>query len=270
LIDEARARGVDVTIDQYPYTASSTGTAALFPQWSLEGGPKALLERLGAPEQRARIKAAIVKNILENRGGGNPKNVVMAGCGFDSRLAGKNLAEIAVGQGMEPTVENAAETAITLQQKGGCSAIYHAIAEEDVERILVYRNTMIASDGGIESPGNGAPHPRNYGTFARVLGRYVRERKVLTLEDAVRKMSSLPAARLRLRDRGMLLVGMKADIVLFDADRVVDRATFEQPHQYAAGFHTVLVNGRPVLWKQKMTGERPGRVLAGPAATSPR
>jgi dihydroorotase/N-acyl-D-amino-acid deacylase len=270
LIEEARARGVDVTVDQYPYTASSTGTAALFPRWSLEGGQKSLLERLGAPEQRARIKTAIVKNILENRGSGDPKNVVIASCSFDPKLSGKNLAEIAIAQGLKPSVENAAEAAIGLQQKGGCSAVYHAIGEEDVERILRYPNTMIASDGGIMAPGNNTPHPRNYGTFARVLGRYVRERKVITLEDAIRKMSSLPATRLKLMDRGLILRGMKADIAVFDEGKVVDMSTFEKPHQYAEGMQAVLVNGRPVLLNGKMTGELAGKVLYGPAATSQR
>ena len=196
LVEEARARGVDVTIDQYPYTASSTGIAALFPQWSLEGGQKSLMERLGAPEQRARIKAVIVQNIKVDRGAGDPKNVAIANCGFDKTLAGKNLAEITRARGVEPTFENAAETALELQQKGGCSAIYHAIEEADVVRILRSPFTMIASDGEIPVFGQAAPHPRSYGTFARVLGVYVREQHVLTIEDAIRKMSGYPAERL--------------------------------------------------------------------------
>lgn len=265
LVEAARARGVDVTIDQYPYTASSTGTAALFPHWSLAGGSKQLLARLRDPSARARIKAAIVKSILENRGGGDPKNIVMAACAHDPALAGKSLAQITDARGKTPTAENAAEIAMELQEKGGCSAVYHAIDEGDVERILRYPFTMVASDGQIPVFGEGSPHPRSYGTFARVLGRYVRERKTLTLEDAVRRMSAIPAARLNLGDRGLLRPGMKADIVIFDAAVIGDTATFANPHQYAVGVRDVLVNGKAVLRDGKVTEERPGQVLYGPA-----
>ena len=265
LIEEARARGVDATIDQYPYTASSTGTAALFPQWSLAGGQKALLERLAAPEQRTRIKTVIIDRILTDRGGGDPKNVVMAGCSFDPTLAGKSLAQITADRGRPVTVENAAETAIEIQQKGGCAAVYHAIGEDDVVRILRSPYTMIGSDGEVPEFGKGAPHPRSYGTFARVLARYVREQKAITLEDAVHKMSGYTAQRLKLYDRGLLRPGMKADLVIFDPAKVRDTADFPNPHQYAEGFSYVIVNGKPVIASGKLTSERPGRVLYGPA-----
>jgi dihydroorotase/N-acyl-D-amino-acid deacylase len=265
LVEEARARGVDVTIDQYPYTASSTGTAALFPRWALDGGNKALLARLEDAATRARIRDEIARNIRENRGAGDPKNVVMAACRFDPSLAGKNLAQITGESGRTPSAENAAEAVITIQQKGGCAAIYHAIGEEDVERIMRYPFTMIASDGDITILGKASPHPRSYGTFARVLGYYVRERKVLGLEDAVRRMSSIPAARLGLGDRGLVRPGMKADLAVFDPATVADKATFENPHQHAAGVRHVFVNGRAVLLDGELTGGRPGRVLFGPA-----
>lgn len=268
LVADARARGVDVTVDQYPYTASSTGTAALFPQWSLEGGQKATLERLGAPDSRAKIKAAIVKNILENRGGGDPKNVVLASCSFDAALAGKSLADLAKGRGLAPTPENAADIAMDLQQRGGCSAIYHAISEPDIERIMRSPYTMIASDGEIPVFGEAAPHPRSYGTFARVLGRYVRERNTLSWEEAVRKMSSYPAERLKIADRGFLRAGMRADVVVFNPATVADRSEFSHPHQYAEGFDYVLVNGKLVLDGGKVTKERPGQVLYGPGRVS--
>jgi dihydroorotase/N-acyl-D-amino-acid deacylase len=265
LVEDARARGVDVTIDAYPYTASSTGIAALFPSWALEGGQKAVVERLSAPQQRERIKAAIVQNIEFDRGAGDPRNIGIAGCGFDKSLAGRNLAEITRARGVEPTPENAAETAMELQSKGGCSAIYHAISEEDVVRVLKSPYTMIASDGEIPVFGQAAPHPRSYGTFARVLGVYVREQKVLTLEDAVRRMSGYPAERLKIWDRGLLRPGMKADIIVFDPATVADKADFEHPHQYSVGVHQVIVNGKLVLHDDKVTAERPGRVLYGPA-----
>jgi N-acyl-D-amino-acid deacylase len=265
LVVDARARGVDVTIDQYPYTASSTGTAALFPQWSLAGGHKALLERLDAPEQRGKIKTVIIDRILNDRGGGDAKNVVMASCSFDPKLAGKSLAQITADRGRPVTVENAAETAIEIQQKGGCSAVFHAISEEDIDAILRSPYSMIGSDGEIPKFGEGAPHPRSYGTFARVLARYVRERKTISVETAVRKMSGFPAERLKLLDRGLLRPGMKADVVIFDPATVHDTATFENPHQYAVGFSDVIVNGKPVIRDGKLTSEHPGRVLYGPA-----
>jgi N-acyl-D-amino-acid deacylase len=265
LVEEARARGVDVTIDAYPYTASSTGTAALIPQWAQEGGQKSLVERLDAPAQRAKIKEAVIVSLKFDRGGGDPKNVVMASCGFDRSLAGKNLSEITRTRGREVNFENAAETVLEIQHSGGCSAVYHAINEEDVERILKYPFTMIGSDGEIPQFGVGAPHPRSYGTFARVLARYVRERHTLTLEDAVHRMSGIPADRLKLFDRGLLRPGMKADVVVFDPATVEDKADFANPHQYAVGFKYVLVNGRVVVDEGKLTAERPGQILYGPA-----
>jgi N-acyl-D-amino-acid deacylase len=266
LVEAARARGVDVTIDQYPYTASSTGIAALVPQWALEGGQKSTSERLAAPEQRARIKAAIVQNLKVDRGAGDPKNVSIVNCGFDRTLAGKNLTQLTVARGQEPTMENAAETVMDLVNKGGCSAVYHAIAEEDVVRIMRSPYTMVASDGDIPAFGQAAPHPRSYGTFARVLGVYVREKNVISLEDAVRKMSGYPAQRLKIWDRGMLRPGMKADVIVFDPATVADRAEYDKPHQYSVGVHEVIVNGKLVLHGDKVTAERPGRVILGPSA----
>lgn len=264
LIDEARARGVDVSLDQYPYTASHTGSAALFPQWSLEGGREAFLERLAAPESRARIKVEVARRIREDRGGGDPKNVQFNRCGFDASLNGKTLADATASRGLNVTIENAAEVALTIQEKGGCSTIYHAISETDVERILKYPGTMIGSDGDSPPFGSGSPHPRSYGTFPRVLGRYVREKKVLSLEDAVRRMTSLPAGRLKATDRGLLRPGMAADIVVFDADQIADRSEFTKPHQYAEGVRHVMVNGEFVLRDSVLTKARPGKVIYGP------
>jgi len=267
LVEEARARGVDATIDAYPYTASSSSTAILIPTWAQEGGQKALVERLDAPVQKAKIKAGVIENLKTDRGGGDPANVVIANCGFDPKLAGKNLSEITKLRGRELNLENAAETLLDLQHAGGCQAIYHAMDEQDTENILRYPFTMIGSDGEVPHFGVGAPHPRSYGTFARVLGRYVRERHTLTLEDAVRRMTSLPSARFRVYDRGLLRPGLKADVVVFDPATVADKATFENPHQYAVGFRDVIVNGKPVIENAKLTNERPGRVLYGPAKT---
>lgn len=263
-IDAARARGVDATLDAYPYTASSTNTSAVIPQWAQEGGRKSLLERMEAPETRARIKAEVIIAIRDGRGGGDPANIVMARCNFDPGLDGKDLARITRDRGRAVNFDTAAETLLEIQKAGGCQAVYHAISEEDIEAILRYPYTTIASDGEVTHFGQFVPHPRSYGTFARVLSRYVRERKTLTLEDAVRRMSGMPAARLKLFDRGLLGPGMKADIVIFDAATVADKATFENPHQYAVGFRDVIVNGQPVIAGGMLTGNRPGRVLYGP------
>lgn len=266
LVDEARARGVDVTIDQYPYTASSTGvSAALLPAWLLEGGRTATLARLKDPTARAKAKAESAAMIRDERGGGDPKNVQFANCAWDTTLAGQTLADLTQRRGMVPTIENAAETTMWVVEQGDCQGTFHAMSEEDLQRILRHPATMIASDGGVTVFGRANPHPRSYGTFARVLAVYVREKKVLTLEEAIRKMTALPAVRLGLTDRGVLRPGMKADVVVFDPALVRDMATYERPHQYADGFSHVIVNGEMVFENGAMTSARPGRVLYGPA-----
>lgn len=260
LMEEARARGVDATIDQYPYTASHTSIgAALFPAYAFGGGTNALLERLNAPEQRVRIKTEIMRRIEGERGGGDAKNIVLTNCAFDHSLERKSLADILRARNQQPSVDNAAELAMEIQKKGGCSATFHWIFEEDIERILRYPFTMVASDGSITMA-----HPRSNGTFARVLARYVRERRIVTFEDAVRKMSGLPAQRLRLYDRGLIRPGMKADLVILDPEKVEDKATFENPGALAVGVRDVLVNGKLAVRDGKITQERSGRAIYGP------
>jgi dihydroorotase/N-acyl-D-amino-acid deacylase len=266
LIDDARARGVDATIDMYPYTASSTSiTAALIPAWAQEGGQAALMKRLDNPDTREKIKAETAAIIRNERGGGDPKNVVASSCRFDASLAGQDLGQITAKRGLPVTIENAAETAMWIVMEGGCQAVFHAISDEDVDRILVHPATMIGSDGEIPIFGRDVPHPRSYGTFVRVLGRYVRERRLLSLESAVQKMSEMPSQRLGLSDRGVLRQGLKADLVLFDPATVADTATFEKPHSYATGVAAVVVNGQVAFERGAMTAARPGRVLYGPA-----
>lgn len=265
LVAEARARGVDVTIDQYPYTASATGIDALLPPWALEGGQAETVKRLKDPALRAKIKAAVVENIKFDRGGGDPRNVSIAACPWDASLAGKNLAAITRDRGAEPTIENAADTAMSIVERGGARGIFHAIDEKDLERIIACPLTMIASDGEVPIFGKASPHPRSYGTFARVLAVYVRDKGLLTLEEGVRKMTSLPAWRLGLGDRGVIRPGMKADIAVFDPAKVRDKATYDNPHQYAEGFAHVIVNGRVIFENGAMTAERPGKVLYGSA-----
>jgi dihydroorotase/N-acyl-D-amino-acid deacylase len=265
LVGAARTRGVDVTLDQYPYTASSTSIqAALMPAWMLEGGRQATLDRLKDPGSREKAKGQIAVILRDARGGGDLSKVQFASCAFDPSLAGKTLADLTVQRNLAPTLRNAAEVVMWIVQQGGCQGIFHAMSERDLVRILAYPATMIASDGEIPIFGQGNPHPRSYGTFARVLSVYVREKGTLTLEEAVRKMSAAPAARLGLVERGVLRPGMKADVAVFDPAAVQDLATYTSPHQYAVGFSHVIVNGQVVFEEREMTAARPGRVLYGP------
>ena len=269
LVDAARASGIDITIDQYPYAASQTSITAVVPQWAQAGGARELIARLRDPEARRRVREEIVHRIEHDRGGGDPANIVIGLCPWDPSLEGQSLADILAGRGREATSANAADLVMEIVERGGARAIYHAMDEADVERIMQHPATAIGSDGGVSVFGASMPHPREYGTFARVLGRYVRERGVLTLEEAVRKMSGATAQRLGLQDRGLLREGFFADVAVFDAARIVDRATFEQPHQYAEGVAYVLVNGELVVDGGEHIGARPGRVLYGPGYRAP-
>jgi dihydroorotase/N-acyl-D-amino-acid deacylase len=261
MIDSARAAGIDVMADQYPYTATYTGIGVLVPAWAMADGDSAFARRLGEPALRDSIVKGIVFNILNDRGGGDLARVQLAKVSWKPELEGKTLADWARERGMQPTPETGAELVIDALQRGGASAIYHVLDDADVERIMRYPHTMIASDGRLVRPGEGHPHPRWYGTFPRVLARYVRERHVLTLEEAVHKMTGMPAKRLGLSDRGQVADGMYADVVVFDPATVEDRATFENPHQYPVGIDYVLVNGVAVVDGGKFTDARAGRVL---------
>lgn len=261
MVDSARRAGIDVRIDQYPYAATYTGIAVLLPTWALAGGDSAFERRLADSALRDSIVRGIVHNILTDRGGGDLSRVQLARVPWQPSLEGRTLRDWAVERGLQPTPETGAALVIEAQQRGNVSAIYHVLDEGDVERIMRHPQTMIASDGRLVQPGDGHPHPRWYGTFPRVLARYVRERNVLSLEEAVRKMTEMPAATLRLADRGRIAVGMRADLALFDPARVEDRATFEDPHQYPAGIPYVIVNGQLAVDDGRFTDVRAGRVL---------
>ena len=265
-IDEARQRGVDVTVDVYPYTASATSlSAALLPVWAQEGGRESILKRLADPATRRRILGETTLILLDGRGGGDARNVMLSRCDWNPALGGQRLDAVAAGRGRSNSIEDAADTALWLIESGDCGGIYFAIGEDDVQRVLKHPAAMIASDGSVVVFGRASPHPRSYGTFARVLGRYVRDLGVLTLEDAIRKMTSFPAQRIGLSDRGVIREGMKADIVVFDPAMVRDMATFEQPHQYAQGISLVIINGQVAFENGAGTAARPGRILYGPA-----
>jgi N-acyl-D-amino-acid deacylase len=258
LIAAARARGVDVTFDQYPYTASQTGLTLIFPRWALADGK--LNERLGNPGTRKEIRTGMLA-FIDERFGDDPSRIQLVRCGHAPELAGKTVADLLKAAGQPLTQVATADAVIDLQLKGGCSAIFHAYDEPDVERFMQSPFGMIGSDGSLTRPGDGSPHPRAFGTYPRVLGLYVRERGVLTLEDAVRKMTSFPAARLGLGDRGLLRPGLAADITVFDPAAIADRATFADPHHYSVGVRYVVVNGQVTVNDGAHTGAKAGRVL---------
>jgi dihydroorotase/N-acyl-D-amino-acid deacylase len=261
MVDSARRAGIDVRIDQYPYTATSTGISVLVPTWALAGGDSAFERRLADRALRDSIVRGIVTLINTDRGSGDISRVQLARVSWQPSLEGRTLRDWATERGLQPTPENGAELVIEAVTRGGASAIYHVLDEGDVERIMKHPQTMIASDGRLSRPGDGHPHPRGYGTFPRVPARYVREKQVLTLEEAVHKMTGLPAAALRLSDRGRIAPGAHADVVLFDAATVADRATFEDPHHYPAGIPYVIVNGTVAVDGGQFTSARGGRVL---------
>jgi N-acyl-D-amino-acid deacylase len=261
MVDSARRAGTDVMIDQYPYTASSTALEVLVPPWALAGGDSALRRRAADPVLRDSILRGIVQLLENDRGGGDVRRVQFASVGWDPSLNGRTLYDLVLRRGKAPTMENAAVEVLESVLKGGASMVFHVMDEGDVRRIMKHPQTMIASDGRLSRPGESVPHPRNYGTFPRVLGKYVREEGVLTLEEAVRKMTAMPAARLGLKDRGCIAQGCVADITIFDAARVRDVGTFEDPHHYPEGIDYVIVNGVPVVDAGRFTDARPGTVL---------
>jgi N-acyl-D-aspartate/D-glutamate deacylase len=265
MVDSARAAGLDVMVDQYPYTASQTSLSVLIPPWALSGGTRALRERLNNPTLRDSIERGIVELLRTDRGGGDTRRVQFGSVSWDRSLEGKTLYDFAQRRGVGTSMEAAAKLVLEGELNGGASMVYHIIDEGDVRRIMQHLQTMIASDGRLTRPGDGVPHPRSYGTFPRVLGEYVRVQRVLTLETGVHKMTGLPAARMGLTgQRGCVAVGCYADVAIFDAERVGSPATFTEPHQYAEGIPFVMVNGVLVVERGEFTVNRPGRALRRP------
>ncbi len=266
LMREARERGVDVTFDQYPYTASSTGLSFLIPKWAMAGD--SLETRLALPAERRRILQDMLA-FIDERFGNDPDRIQLVSCDFDPSLGGRTVGEILRERREADTPTDIAELALEFEAKGKCGAILHSYDEGDVVRFLQSEYGMVGSDGSLVPLGEGFPHPRAYGTYARVLGRYVREQGVITLEEAVRRMTSAPARRLGFVERGEVREGMVADLAVFDADEISDRATFQDPHRYAVGVHYVFVGGEIVLDDGTITEARPGRILYGPVRSAP-
>lgn len=265
LVEKYRAEGVDVVIDQYPYDRSSTNLGMLVPSWALADGREAVLKRLRAPQTRAKI-AAEMQEMLTRKGWPDYVWATVASYAPDRSYEGKSIVEINLKKGRAKSAASEIQTILDMMEAGGASMVYQSMGEVDVDRIMRYPNTAIASDGGVRVPGEGMPHPRSYGTNARVLSEYVRKRNVLTLEDAIRRMTTLPARTFRFRDRGILREGAAADVLVFDPEKVEDRATFLNPHQYSAGFEYVIVNGKVAVDEGKPVPAKSGSILRGPAS----
>lgn len=262
LITAARNEGIDVTIDQYPYTASSTSLSTLFPEEILSDGQDSIKARLRRPAVRKMVMDYMTKN-LKKRKLKHYSYAVVAFHRADTTYNGKSIEQINLMKGRKHRMKEEIETAIDLMLAGGASMVFHGMSEEDIKRIMQYPFNMFASDASIRLFGVGAPHPRGFGTNARVLAKYVRDEKVITLEEAVRRMTSLPAQKFNLRNRGLLREGFAADILIFDENTVKDLSTFEKPHAYSTGFKYVIVNGQLVVENEKHLGTRSGKTLKG-------
>lgn len=260
MIEVARKEGIEVTIDQYPYTASSTSISTLIPDEILADGQDSIKARLQRPE----VKKYVINSILERLKKRKLKHLSYAVIAYyapDTSYNGKSIEQINLLKGRKHKAKEEALTVIDIMMSGGASAVFHGMSEDDVKRIMQYPFNMFASDASIRVLNAGMPHPRGYGTNARVLAKYVREEKVLSLEEAIRRMTSLPAQKFQLHDRGLLREGYAADIVIFDEKEVQDVSTFEKPHAYSRGFSYVIVNGVLTVENGKHLGVRAGRAL---------
>ena len=259
-IESARAEGLDITHDQYAYTASSTGLRQLIPDSAFDGGRQKFLETIADPEQKGKLIARMKENLL-SKGRNDFSYAVIASYKQDHSLNGLNIVEAAKAKRGSASLDEQAELILDIEKNGGANGVFHGMSEEDLKVFMRHPNTMIACDSGLRKLGEGIPHPRGYGNNARVLGRYVRELKVLRLEDAIRKMTSLPANAFHFRGRGELREGNRADIVIFDPERIQDHATYKDPHHYASGIPFVFVNGVAVIKNGEHTGAKAGQAL---------
>lgn len=260
MVEAARKEGIEVTIDQYPYTASSTSVSILIPEDVLADGQDSIKARLQRPEIKKRVISSLLE-ILKRRKLKHFAYAVVANYSPDTSYNGKSIEQINLMKGRKHKAKYEAETIIDIMLNGGASAVFHGMSEPDVKRIMQYPFNMFASDATIRIMGSGMPHPRGYGTNARVLAKYVREEHVLSLEEAIRRMTSLPAQKFQLKDRGLLREGYAADIVIFDEKEVQDISTYDKPHAYSKGFHFVMVNGVLTVDNEKHTGARAGIAL---------
>ena len=260
LIDAAREKGVDVAADQYAYTAGASGLGIRFPAWALEGGMGRIRQRLDDPETWARIKAEM-RDLLAERGFGDLSFAVVASYAEDPSRNGLSMKQVAMKLGGDDSADAQFEAARAMLRNGGAQMVYHFMSEDDLTVFMKHPQVAVASDASVNTPGQGVPHPRGYGNNARVLGEYVRRRGVIGLEEAVRKMTSLPARHFRLAGRGLIEPGYAADLTIFDPARVDAPSTYEAPHAYATGIPFVVVNGVVVVRDGEHTGARPGQLM---------
>ncbi|HUQ33253.1 MAG TPA: D-aminoacylase [Pyrinomonadaceae bacterium] len=265
LVREARKRGLVVTVDQYAYTASSTSLDVRLPEWLLAGGREEGKKRLADKDTRSRVVREM-KEGLKKSGFKDYDYAVVASYAPNPSFDGKSIKQITREVRGKSDLDSQIAQILEMYEAGGAGMVYHGMSESDVTQIMREPFTMIASDSGVRRFNEGMPHPRGYGNNVRVLGHYVRDLRIISLEDAVRKMTSLPAQTFNLRDRGLLREGYAADLVIFDEGSVGDRSTYEQPHQYPVGISFVFVNGEAVLANGEMTKARPGVALRGPGA----
>lgn len=260
-VEKARKRGVEIFMDQYPYVHTSTNISILVPAYTLEGGIEKFKEKVRNAEHRERIKKEIEEKRLVSSKIDKLKNIIIANYEKNPDYNGRSLEEILLMRGERAELKKASELIIEIVENGDASAVFLQMNEEDVKALMKLPYTSVASDGGIQFRGKGFPHPRSYGTFPRIISKYVREEKVLTLEDAIKKMTSLPSEVFRIKNRGLIKEGFFADLVVFDYDKIKDNAKFNDPHQYPSGIHYVIVNGKIVVEKGKHTGEFPGMII---------
>jgi N-acyl-D-amino-acid deacylase len=262
MIIKAREEGIDVTIDQYPYTASSTGLSTLLPDEILADGQDSINARLSRPEVRKYIRDYMLAK-LKKRKLKHFSYPVVAFYKVDTTLNGKSIEQVNLLMKRKHKAKYETETVMDMMKKGGASMVFHGMSDEDVKRIMQYPFNSFASDASVRVFGEGSPHPRGYGTNARVLSKYVRDEKIISLEDAVRRMTSLPAQKFGLSDRGLLREGYAADILIFDEKEVQDISTYDKPHAFSKGFKYVIVNGEVVVENEKHLGTRSGKPFYG-------
>jgi N-acyl-D-amino-acid deacylase len=268
LVESHRRDGVDVVVDAYPYERASSNLGLNLPRWAVAGGAVEITARIEDADTRARIIEEM-KAMLVANGYSDYSFAAIAQYKPNPSYNGRTISEINLFAERSATIDNEIATILDMMVEGGAagnsqgaSVVYHYMSMDDVDAIYRYPNTAVASDGNISTFGRGHPHPRSYGTNAKVLADFVRERNVLTLEDAIRRMTSLPARTFSFHDRGIIRPGFVADLVLFDPETVTDKATFTEPHQYTEGFDYVIVNGVAVVAEGKLTDQRPGQFIA--------
>ena len=264
MLEDARKRGVNIHCDVYPYTVAMTTVSSLLPPWTLEGGVEKMLARLGSPEERVKIERDITEGRMKGENwirGIGWENIVVAECPLDKDAEGKSLKTLFQERSQFQRPFKALFNWL-IKIKGEATMVFICMDEEDVKTVISSSLSIIISDSWVIAPrGGGKPHPRGYGSFSRVLGKYVREEKTLTLEEAIKKMTSMPAKKIGLKDRGILKEGYWADITIFNKDEIKDKATFKNPHQYAEGIYYVIVNGEFAVNKGEITGKKPGKIL---------